>query len=89
MGIRDYQRITSKYRDKARSPGWSIQLVGHPFIRFIASLVIQFLNIRGRQAKDIDDAFAFLIEKDDDLPSFDELKESYHNLRNKMQSNLL
>ena len=88
VGLGDWKRIFSSYRNQG-SPGWSITLANDAIQRFFGSLALQFLNIRGRQVKDIDEALDTLTQLDPELPPVAELKEAYNELRSKMRNNLV
>lgn len=77
MGIQDYRRIFGDRKHEATHPGWTMTISTSAMERFMGSIALQFLGIRGRQVANIDDAINFLATSDETLPPADEIFKLY------------
>ncbi len=77
VGIQDIRRIFGQRKNEATHPGWTVTVANSAMDRFLGSIALQFMGIRGRQVASIADGIHFLAKSDDTLPSAEELLKLY------------
>lgn len=77
VGIQDIRRIFGQRKNEATHPGWAVTVANSAMDRFMGSIALQFMGIRGRQVASVADGINFLAKSDDTLPSVEELFKLY------------
>jgi len=88
VNVNDMRRIFSEQKGRAQRPGWTMVVTPSPILRFLGSIALQFMDVRGRQVATVEDAIEFLVDSDDNLPSKEELLQAYQAVFGKMQMDI-
>jgi len=86
FGINDLRDIFLNKVPPSQKRGWLISVTPSAIQRFMGSLAAQFSNIRQRQTSVIEEALTFLAGNDDSLPSYEEMMDAYHQIKQQASS---